>query len=329
VLLLLLLVLPYGVPLRASFPELPLLTPWHRVAAEPGRLVLEYGGEAVCLEGRATRALLPALLPLLDGTRTVEQVVAVLGDAARPAVEAALVLLAEHRLLTEGPPLATDVPAPFAAAAVAHAAGSARSPAGVRARLAEAAVAVVGSGGTAAEAARLLRLSGVGRVERAPWSGSDAELAVVAPGPGERPLLPGWNEHALASGTAWLQVLAFDGAFAAIGPLYLPGETCCYECYLRRRASNVDYPDEFWALERTPDRASDAPATVAAVAGLAVGFALRWLLAEDPFVAGVMVALELGDETRLSRHHVYRVPRCTACSTVAGQAPPLPWAEAS
>ena len=99
--------------------------------------------------------------------------------------------------------------------------------------------------------------------------------------------------------------------------------------YLRRRASNVGYPDEFWALERAPDRAPEAPATIAAVAGLAAGLALRWLLFEDPFVAGVLATLELGDETRLSQHAVYRVPRCAACSPAAAQAPPLPWAEAS
>ena len=92
---------------------------------------------------------------------------------------------------------------------------------------------------------------------------------------------------------------------------------------------NVGYPDEFWALERAPDRAAEAPATTAAVAGLAAGLALRWLLFEDPFVAGVLLTLELGEETRLAQHAVYRVPRCAACSPAAAQAPPLPWAEAS
>src|SRR5207253_7667258 len=119
-------------------------------------------------------------------------------------------------------------------------------PAVVRERLANASVCVVGSGAAAAEIARLLRLSGVGRVEPSVWDGVDAGLAVVAPGAGEQPLVSGSNARTVVSGRPWLQVLAFDGAFAAIGPLYVPGETCCYECYLRRRASNVGYPDEFW-----------------------------------------------------------------------------------
>jgi bacteriocin biosynthesis cyclodehydratase domain-containing protein len=309
-------------------PELPLLTPWHRVAGDEGRLVFEYGGEAVCFEGRATQALLPALLPLLDGTRTAREIVAVLGEAARPAVDAALALLDEHGLLTEGPPLDPDVPAPFAAAALGHAADGA-APAVVRDRLRAGVVDVVGSGPTAVEIVRLLRLSGVGRVEASGWDADGDRLAVVAPAAGERLLLPGWNERALANGRPWLQVLGFDGAFAAIGPLYVPGETCCYECYLRRRAANVDYPDEFWALERAPNRRAEAPACVAAVAGVAVGLALRWLIFDDPYVAGVLAALELGRELRLETHAVYRVPRCSACSETATLAPPLPWAQAS
>jgi len=198
-----------------GLPERPLLTPWHRIADEPGRLVLEYGGEAVCLEGRATRALLPALFPLLDGTRTLDEIVAVLGAEARTGVESALALLAEHRLLTNGPPLEALVPAPFAAAAVAYAAASGLPPAVVRERLANASVCVVGSGAAAAEIARLLRLSGVGRVEPSAWDGVDAGLAVVAPGAGEQPLVSGWNARTVVSGRPWLQVLAFDGAFAA------------------------------------------------------------------------------------------------------------------
>ena len=301
------------------------------MAEHDGCLVLEFGGEAVCLEGRATRALLPALLPLLDGTRTLEEIVLVLGEPARAAIEAALVLLVENGVLGDGPPLARDVPAPFAAAARGGAAAWGGSAAAVRDRLARSAFAVAGAGATAAEVARLLRLSGAGAVASIGWDGplDDVDVAVAAPAPGERPQLSDWNERLLETQTPWLQLLAFDGAFAAIGPLFVPRETCCYECYRRRRASNIDYPDEFWALERAPDRAPEAPPAVAAAAGLAVGFVLRWLLFSDPFVAGVLFALDLGHEPRLTPHVVYRVPRCPACSEVVRLAPPRPWAEAS
>lgn len=315
--------------MTGELPRLPLLTEWHRIAEDEGRLIFEFGGEAVCLEGQATRTLLPALLPLLDGTRTRAELAATLGEPARPAVEAALSLLAEQGLLTEGPPLDTAEPAPFLAAARAGASTGAASPATARSRLRAAEVGVLGSGATAAEIARLLRLSGVGRVAPVGWDEPFGGVGVVAPGDGEGALVPALNERLLAAQTPWLQVLAFDGSFAAVGPLYVPGETCCYECYLRRRAANVDYPDEFWAVQRAPTRTVEDPATVAAVAGLAAGFLLRWLLFEDPFVAGVLFALELGHAPRLAQHVVYRVPRCPACSAAVRAAQPLPWAEAS
>lgn len=295
-------------------------------------MVLEYGGEAVVLEGRAVAALLPALLPLLDGTRTAEEIAATLGEPARPAVERALELLGLHGLLTDGPPLPDVVPLPFAAAALHHAGNdpAAPPPGATRQRLADATVAVVGAGAVAAEVARTLRLSGVGGVAHTGWAEAPgaAELAVVAPAPAERRALRAWNEAALRADVPWLQVLPHDGSFAAVGPLFVPGETCCHECYRRRRAANVDYPGEFWPLEEARGGLADAPAVVAAVAGLAALVTLRWLLFRDPFAAGVLLALELRETAGLTRHVVHRLPRCPACSTV-GPALPLPWAEAS
>jgi bacteriocin biosynthesis cyclodehydratase domain-containing protein len=314
----------------AGIPHLPLLSEWHRIADDDDRLVLEYGGEAVCLEGRATRALLPALLPLLDGTRTIDDIVLVLGEPTRPAVAAAVELLAREGVLTDGPPLAPNVPAPFAAFARATAAECREPPTVVTKKLRSVSAAVVGSGAGAAEAIRLLRLSGVGTTVHRDWdaAGADAGLTIVAPGRGEQPRLQDWNEAALTAGSAWLQLLPYDGAVAAIGPLFIPNETCCYDCYRRRRASNIDYPDEYWSLQRAPDCANETPTRTAVIAALGVEIALRWLLFADPFVTGILFALELGREPQLSRHVVYRLPRCPACSPAARLAAPRPWAEA-
>ena len=72
-----------------------------------------------------------------------------------------------------------------------------------------------------------------------------------------------------------MQILPHDGRIAPVGPLYLPGETCCYECFKRRRAANLDYPDEFWALHETP-AAYPTPAMFTSVlAGLATSVAVR------------------------------------------------------
>jgi bacteriocin biosynthesis cyclodehydratase domain-containing protein len=317
-----------------GLPRLPLLTAWHRLVEEEDRVVLEYGGEAVCFEGRAARLLLPGLMPLLDGSRTVDEVVATVGEAARPAVEHALRLLAAHGLLVDGPPIDATTPEPFVAAALLHVAADAQriSPADARRALRKSMTVVVGTGSAAGEIVRTLRLSGAGDVLLGPASALGHEapsLTVAAPAPTELSSLPAWNERMLAKGLPWLQVLPYNGAFSAIGPLFVPGQTCCYECYRRRRASNVDYPDEFWALERSTGGIGDAPAVASAVAGLASLIALRWLLWRDPSAAGVMTALELGDSLELHSHTVYRVPRCPACTDAGRCAAPLPWAEAS
>ncbi len=84
---------------------LPYLAPWYRIASTDGKVLLEYGQRIVCLEGRAATVLVPVLLPLLDGTRSVDQIVEILGEPAREAVEAALAQLDDHGVLLEGPPL--------------------------------------------------------------------------------------------------------------------------------------------------------------------------------------------------------------------------------
>jgi len=89
-------------------PELPYLAPWYRVASADDAVVLEYGQRVICLAGRAGAVLVPVLLPLLDGTRTLAEIVEVLGEPARPAIEAALERLTEYDLLLEGPPLPQD-----------------------------------------------------------------------------------------------------------------------------------------------------------------------------------------------------------------------------
>ena len=83
-----------------ALPDKPLLAPWYRRAEAGDALALDYAHRAVVLEGRAVRALLPALLPLLDGTRTVDEIVACIGEPVRPAVENVLELLGSRGLLT-------------------------------------------------------------------------------------------------------------------------------------------------------------------------------------------------------------------------------------
>lgn len=323
---------PWHTQHETPLPARPFLKPWYRQVACSDGLVLEHGQSALSFQGRAAQQFLPALFPLLDGTRTTAQIVAEVGSAAEPAVAQALRLLAARRLLLEGEedaagrepsPALVSTTAGFIAS-IAHDA----NPGSVHATLADAVVDVVGAAPVAGRIVQLLHESGVGNAARGDWSRSGTvsndHFTLVVPGPYEIGEIAAWNRAALADGTAWLQVLPFDGRFAAIGPLYIPGETCCYECYMRRRAAASGYAPLFDAIESTPLQAPSPPAIDALVAGVASLLALRWIAYRDHFLPGVFYACEESG-TALTQHRVHRVPRCLACSGLRETAPPLPW----
>jgi bacteriocin biosynthesis cyclodehydratase domain-containing protein len=316
--------------LPATLPTRPALKAWYRVLHEDERVLLQYGEALVTFEGRAAGQLLPALLPLLDGTRTSDEIVEIVGPAVRIAVEHALTLLHEHGLLTAATPATVADSARRSAEFLAATDPFGRPPAELLATLAEAKVAVAGSGSLAAELASSLRRSGVREVARLSLDTEPAklgglELALAAPAGEELPGLVEWNGAAIAASVPWLQVLPFDGHLAAIGPFYVPGETGCYECFRLRRASNLDCGRELLALQQVPVPLPAAASLEQTVAGLAATLALRWLAHRDQFLPGSWYALELGLRPALGVHVLYRVPRCPACSGIGAVAQPLPW----
>jgi bacteriocin biosynthesis cyclodehydratase domain-containing protein len=308
-----------------NLPAFPYLAPWYRIAVDRGRVVLEYGQRIVCLEGAAAERLVPTLLPLLDGSRTVDELVTLLGSPARPAVEHALALLAEHDLLAEGPP-PDDLPGPVAGVVelLASLRPGASPLADTAAEVAACSVGVVGRGAAGVEAGRLLRLSGV---EVAWLEGVDTgvDLVVCGPGPAELPRLREWNVQALEAAQPWLQILPFDGRYATVGPLYLPGDTGCYECFRRRRSANLGAPDELALLEEAPAAYPSAPGLHAVLGGVAAQVALHWLVLGDHYAPASFYAVEPLPTVSLTSHHLHRVPRCDACSGLADVASPLPW----
>lgn len=317
--------------------ERPLLKPWYRVAWADGTCLLEYGGSAVSLEGSAATHLLPALLPLLDGSRSVPEIEATLGAAVGPAIREALAGLDRAGVLTEGPPLrdgCTAAPATALAELLSDVSPGGESPWNVVEALRASTVVVSGSGETAEAVARLLRECGVPTVDRLEVAAVRAgagpgELLVVAPAPLELAILPEANDLALERSLPWLQVVPFDGRAAYVGPLFLPGATCCHRCFLLRHASTSGYRDELTALERVAASHGVASPVAAIVAGLTVMLALRWLSGRDARLPGRLWALELSPAPSISEHVAYRVPRCPTCSRAEAAARPSPWFEAS
>lgn len=302
--------------------ERPLLKPWYRLSVESGRSVLRYAGSVLEFEGAAAERLVPHLLPLLDGTRTVDCVVAELGEPVRPAVEHALALLHAHDLLTERAPDGAGEGQRRCAELLAATDPAGRTVAELHGRLATIAVHVLGNGPAAELIGRLLQASGAGSVASLDWDGRPpAEgLVVAVPASAELPLLERWNRRALLAHTAWLQVLPFDGRLAAVGPVFVPGQTACHECFRLRRDSTIAP-----APDRTTGRHVGSPALDAVLAGLAAHVVLQRLAGDATAESGILLAVELVPELRCTRHFVYRVPRCPACSPAMQRAAAAPW----
>jgi bacteriocin biosynthesis cyclodehydratase domain-containing protein len=291
-------------------------------------MLFEHGGTLVSMDGRAAARLLPALVPLLDGTRTVEEIVGEVGPAVEPAVRRALELFEGQGLLLDG-----DGVRPAGAAGAHEAAGLAAAvtagsttPARTLERLSRARVEVAGSAPAAHELVRLLQDAGIGEVRHSGAAGDvgEVDLLVAVPERGETGSLRATNEQALADERPWLQVLPHDGRNAVVGPLFLPGRSACHECYRMRRAASSDYEDDFEAVERVPSRAASPTALAAVTAGVAALLAIRWLGTADPAIPGRAYALGTRTLLELTVHHVLRVPRCPACSG-AEEALASPW----
>lgn len=305
-------------------PARPLLRPGHRVVADGPRLLLERGHRVVLLEGRAAAALLPRLLPLLDGSRTVAEIAVALGPQAGPAVEHALRVLAARRLLCEGPSPEL-LPRPLRDTVELLAADSDLPPALVAERLGSSSVCVVGASAVAAAAVELVAAAGVAVVRARRWRDARGDVVIAAPAPAEAGAIRRLNRRSLRRGVDWLPVLPYDGRIAAVGPLIVPRETACATCYLLRRAAAVDYGEELPILERAPVRIRSVAALDRLAAEIAVLHVLRWLGTRDARLPGTLQTVELGDGVEILRHVVLRVPRCPSCSGLGAVAPPLPW----
>jgi bacteriocin biosynthesis cyclodehydratase domain-containing protein len=310
-----LLLLEEQARVAARTVERPLLKPWYRLSVESGRSVLRYAGSVLEFEGAAAERLIPHLLPLLDGSRTIDDVVAELGAPARPAVEHALSLLRAHDLLTKG--VADSRPCTDLLAAT-----TGRTVAEIQRRLGGIEIHVLGSGPAAEPIGRLLQACGAGAVAGLSWDDAPPKtgFVVAVPSDSEVPRLADWNDRTIEARTAWMQVLPYDGRLAAVGPVFVPGETACHECFLFRRDATIAS-----SRDRTRGEYLRSPAIDAALAGLAVHAALRHLTVGGD--AGTLLAVELAPELRCTRHFVYRVPRCPACSPAARRASAAPWSD--
>jgi bacteriocin biosynthesis cyclodehydratase domain-containing protein len=319
-----LLLLPVISDCGEVVPELPLLKPWYRLLRQEGRVLLEHGRTVVAFEGAAARAFLPALLPLLDGSRNVDEICELIGPKVRVAVENALELLGHNGLLLAGPRLAEDDHGRAVAESLAAAGVSVLGIDEIATRLATTPVQLLGDEAACDALGRLLQRSGICAFRGDPPGSATPGLVVVGPG-GDRART---NRLALENGAEWLPVGEFDGRAVSVGPLIVPRESACFEYLLLRRESTSGCAQELALFRDVAVPADPRPSLLAAAVALAAELVVRWIGARDPFLPGTLFTLDAEEGFSVASHTVLRVPRCPACSSSAGLAPPSPWHEA-
>ena len=127
------------------------------------------------------------------------------------------------------------------------------------------------------------------------------------------------NAAALEAGKPWMSVY-FDGSEALIGPIYVPGETPCYNEFELQNEACVTLQDDYHVYKDSlldegakEDWHLVLPPFLAVASGWTATAVLPFLSSGRSFVVGRSVRV---DFERLSVDHqdVLKLPRCPACA---------------
>lgn len=269
-------------------------------AITPDVVLLLVEGDVRWLSGK----LYGSLAPLIDGRRTVDELIAALaGRHSAAEVLYGLQMLSTKGYLTEAEP-GFDA----AQAAFWHSLGI--EPRQATAALAKATVEVLAIGEASTDPViEALQTAGVRTSER----GGDLTIAIVddylrAP-------LAELNQEALRSGRAWL-VARLAGQTAWLGPRFVPGHSACWECLAHRLRTNrptyaLREAHRPGAPPLQPIRAA-IESTLRTAAHLLVSSVARALAGGDDGLSDTLVTLDMV-RLRTEQHAVTRRPQCPAC----------------
>jgi bacteriocin biosynthesis cyclodehydratase domain-containing protein len=321
--------------IAVRLPEQPRLAPWlTRVDLGDDRVQLRAVDFALTISDPLLANAFRHVEPMLDGRHALEEIVSA-GEPLylRGTVEIVLKMLRQRGALQEGkaaPELGADTRRRFEMALrlFAHHTNDADA---VLVKLQQAKVIVHGDPELCPEIGRALDSMGVGHVAvsssgQAPPEAAPSELLVVATRSPSTAFFHQVNRACLESGARWLRV-AYEGPYGILGPTIVPGQTACFDCYTRRRATHdvlegLDaYRDKVAARgeplegEVSPLRSVLVGQTALEVARLISGFA-------PPATFGRFYTFEVATP-KVAGHDVLRVPRCPSCGL--RQASRDPW----
>jgi bacteriocin biosynthesis cyclodehydratase domain-containing protein len=312
----------------AGSPEhdgtLLLVRPWMRTRVDAGRVLLEEDGRVVTLEGAAAQRVLPRLLTLLDGSRTRPDIVGCFPLAVAPAVQRLLEILEGESCLLEVPAEHAPQSGSGKASLFAVAMASPDADLSIAAsRLDAARLVVLGASSTADRVTQELSSIGVRCIRPLGWDvpDGDSTFAIVAPRADELAHLVEWNEVSLRLGMSWIQALPFDGRQWTVGPLFVPFETCCYECYRVRRSLNLPYAE----IDFSGSNVANPAPLDSVIAGLVASFAIRWIGTRERIFPGVVHSISLSRGFSCVQHDVIRLPRCPVCRPATTTTAFNPW----
>lgn len=329
-----------------TLPDRPRLRGYLRRSQTDGEMTFRGGATAVTLQGESVRLLLPDLLAMLDGQRSVADLGRALPHVETTVLVGALQVLHEQNLLEDATlqdatlqdaTVTRDVVQDDARAADRAAALAAQEAywgslpygsVGLQGRVERASVLVIGSGVLARELADGLLRTGVGQVtgdgaEEEPDPGvaeppdalREADVVVVCADVPRAEHLSTVNGWCVSAGRPFLPV-TFGADHATVGPFVVPHQTACHECYRARLRANRSYVDDALGdpVEPSGPVRFAAPTSFAPlVAATAVGEILLHLTgARLPRTFGAFVSLR-PLTPGASVHEVLKLPRCPVC----------------
>lgn len=312
-------------------------------------LTLKRGCTTVLIDGEHAPEIVGAVLELAgDGERTEDELVACFPPEAQGSIRSLVGDLRARRLLLPADAVEdATAESPLDVFYWHFGLPDERSPSPPRDEL----VAVIGRNRTATRVGALLDEAGFGEIAVVADEELDEDVAdepLAEPDPPADALddrlqaatgrLPGivaavsergfgplrvWNELLLERELPFLPVV-IENLVAYVGPLVVPHQTACFECFLRRRYSNLDEAgarEEVELRRRGPRIVGLHPAISAVAAGAAAlelsKFFIPWRGARQ---AGYLLTFNLL-ASRSGRHRVLKVPRCPACSSLRARQP--------
>ncbi len=253
-----------------------------------------------------------AVAPLLDGTHEIEVIFETLADSY-PADQ---VFAALNRLRTNGY-LAEDSPGEARSIAAFWEHAGVR-PSLARSRLDGTHVSIMKIGDVDADfLTEMLTRQGV-------QVGSEGDVTVVVTDDYLRPELFGWNARALISKKPWLLAKPV-GIETWIGPMFVPGQTACWECLAQRIRGHRKLEDYIARRNGMAVPIGVVPAHIASTQHAALAEATteitRWIgTAGQSSLLNRVVSTSVITLER-TYHDLIRRPQCRSCGSPAANVP--------